>query len=241
MTSEDEKQLILLSAVLRLGGQGSKKQVLDEVERANLIKLSPSELEFMKSRREITWRNDLAYVRKHLVAHGYFLDGTWDKWSITDKGKKHFQYLASKALKEEHFRHISPEAIQGLVSLTTKAELSDLSAISGESDFLEGQQKWQWSIRYERDVELRSTAIRIHGTVCMGCGFIFEKIYGAIGAGFIEVHHTKPISLLGGATTVNATTDLVVLCSNCHSIVHRRRPTPLSLQELKIAIDKSKN
>ncbi len=236
MTSEDEKQLILLSAVLRLGGKGSKKQVLDEVVRANLMKLAPSDLEVMRSRNEITWRNDLAYIRKHLVTHGHFSDGEWNSWSVTEKGKKHFNYLAAQALKEQHFRHINPETIYGIIGQSTQHELSDQNALTGETDFVEGQQKWQWSTRYERDVNLRNAAIKKHGTVCMCCGFSFKSKYGLVADGFIEVHHTKPISLLGGLTSVDPTTDLVVLCSNCHSIVHRRRPIPFSLKELRDAI-----
>lgn len=114
--------------------------------------------------------------------------------------------------------------------------LDDDNALTGETSFLEGQSTQNWIVRYERDAELRPTAIKIHGTICQGCGFDFERKYGAIGVGFIEVHHTKPVSSLGGSVQVDPRTDLVVLCSNCHSIVHRRRPVPLSIDELKTAI-----
>ncbi|MGS0756106.1 HNH endonuclease [Roseateles sp. GG27B] len=52
----------------------------------------------------------------------------------------------------------------------------------------------------------------------------------------MEVHHLNPISEQSGPAAVNPRTDLIVLCSNCHSIVHRNRPKPLTLAELaKIA------
>lgn len=58
---------------------------------------------------------------------------------------------------------------------------------------------------------------------CEACGFDFEAAYGDRGTGFIECHHTKPVSELrpGERTKVD---DLVLLCSNCHRMVHRKRP-----------------
>jgi 5-methylcytosine-specific restriction protein A len=71
-----------------------------------------------------------------------------------------------------------------------------------------------------------------HGSLhCEACGFDFLKIYGERGNGFIECHHTKPVSQLeeDGKTKVS---DLVVLCSNCHRMVHRKKPW-LKMDELK--------
>ncbi|MGJ1536504.1 HNH endonuclease [Sphingobacterium multivorum] len=66
----------------------------------------------------------------------------------------------------------------------------------------------------------------------MGCGFNFEKAYGEWGAGIIHVHHTKPLSNGEGERVVNPLTDMIVLCPNCHSMIHRRRNKTLSLDEL---------
>jgi 5-methylcytosine-specific restriction protein A len=74
---------------------------------------------------------------------------------------------------------------------------------------------------------------------CEGCGFNFENKYGERGKDCIECHHTKPVSEL----TVGETTklsELVLLCSNCHRIVHRKKPW-LSITELKELINKHGN
>ena len=66
---------------------------------------------------------------------------------------------------------------------------------------------------------------------CEVCGFNFRDRYGARGSGYAECHHAKPVSeLKPGART--KLVDLVVLCANCHRMVHRRRPW-LSLEKLK--------
>lgn len=96
----------------------------------------------------------------------------------------------------------------------------------------EGNSKQVFVTKYERDTEIRSRAIEIHGTVCMACTFDFKKVYGAWGDGFIHVHHVKPLSNGEGERVVNPKTDMIVLCPNCHSMVHRRRDKTLNLTEL---------
>ena len=49
----------------------------------------------------------------------------------------------------------------------------------------------------------------------------FVERYGEIGKEFIEIHHLNPISETDGEHEVNPATDLIPLCSNCHSMIHR--------------------
>lgn len=86
--------------------------------------------------------------------------------------------------------------------------------------------------RYERSLRNRLVALRIHGTSCKACGFNFDDVYGVEHAQhFIQVHHVQSITT--GMRKVDPSTDLVPLCSNCHSMAHRQRGTILSLAELK--------
>lgn len=69
---------------------------------------------------------------------------------------------------------------------------------------------------------------------CEGCGMTFEERYGDIGHGFIEVHHTRPVhELQPGDKTKLA--DLALVCSNCHRMIHHRRPW-LSMSELRAIV-----
>ncbi|WP_236906927.1 HNH endonuclease [Clostridium sporogenes] len=58
-----------------------------------------------------------------------------------------------------------------------------------------------------------------------------------MGEDFIEGHHIKPVSELkeGEKTKVE---DIVLLCSNCHKMIHRKRPW-LSREKLKTLIVKN--
>ena len=66
---------------------------------------------------------------------------------------------------------------------------------------------------------------------CEGCGFEFRETYGRRGDGFIECHHTKPVSEMmpGDKTTLD---DLCLICSNCHRMIHRSKPW-LTMDQLK--------
>lgn len=67
--------------------------------------------------------------------------------------------------------------------------------------------------------------------VCEACGFDFAKTYGARGEGFIEAHHTLPVSTLA-ETARTRLEDLALLCANCHRVIHAARPW-LEVGELK--------
>ena len=90
--------------------------------------------------------------------------------------------------------------------------------------------------RYERNSKAKGICIEKWGIRCFVCGFDFEETYGAIGAGFIHVHHLKPIAEIGEEYELNPEEDLRPLCPNCHSMVHRKLPI-ISIEELKALIE----
>ena len=95
----------------------------------------------------------------------------------------------------------------------------------------EGQVVYYYGKRYERNPAFREAAIEIQGYKCKVCGFDFEEFYGDIGHGYIEVHHIKPLS--EGEQNPDPATDLVVVCSNCHKMIHRDKKKTLSPEDLK--------
>lgn len=76
--------------------------------------------------------------------------------------------------------------------------------------------------RIERNSKLSQQAKKIHKYTCQACSFNFENIYGDIGKDFIEAHHLVPLSQLKGQRiALDPTNDFAVLCSNCHSMIHK--------------------
>ena len=109
------------------------------------------------------------------------------------------------------------------VSITQGVEApSDI--LSGE-EFVEGATRIITSKRYERNQQARDACISHYGTSCMICKFNFEEIYGELGKGFIHVHHIKPISENEGEYVIDPIHDLIPVCPNCHSMIHRGNTT----------------
>lgn len=78
--------------------------------------------------------------------------------------------------------------------------------------------------KYERSAINRAACIELQGTGCTVCGVDFAAVYGPIGFGYVEVHHVEPIASLAPGTILDPPKDLVPLCSNCHSMAHKRSP-----------------
>jgi 5-methylcytosine-specific restriction protein A len=63
-------------------------------------------------------------------------------------------------------------------------------------------------------------------------------MYGDLGKGFIHVHHIVPISEIGTSYKVDPIKDLVPVCPNCHSMMHRLNPV-ITIADLKSIITKN--
>jgi len=94
--------------------------------------------------------------------------------------------------------------------------------------FPEGKRFERIHIARERNAELVRAAkdaalIATNSLKCEVCGFDFKKTYGELGEGYIEAHHTSPMCELND-DSVTKIEDLALVCSNCHRMLHRRRP-----------------
>ncbi|GFM34182.1 HNH endonuclease [Desulfovibrio subterraneus] len=78
----------------------------------------------------------------------------------------------------------------------------------------------------------RLAAIKYHGLECVVCGFNFEKFYGPLGQGFIEIHHVNPLHEKDGEREVDPVKDLVPVCSNCHRMLHRTHLTHITIPNI---------
>ncbi|MDC8010992.1 DUF3427 domain-containing protein [Tahibacter soli] len=120
-------------------------------------------------------------------------------------------------------------------SLETLAQ----EVVDDATSYVEGAVKQITVNAYERNPQARRACIACYGATCTVCGFRFDTVYGDIGAGFIEVHHLKPLSLAGGEYVLDPIEDLRPVCSNCHSMLHRHRP-PLSIEDLIDRLQRAK-
>ena len=78
---------------------------------------------------------------------------------------------------------------------------------------------------YERNNKINNQKKAIHlkkyGQLdCEACDFNFHKTYGDLGKGYIECHHTTPLSQISGES-ITTLDDLALVCANCHRMIHR--------------------
>lgn len=85
---------------------------------------------------------------------------------------------------------------------------------------------------YERNAQARVACIKHHGCKCAVCGFNFVQVYGALGEGFIHVHHVVSIGKIGKQYEIDPVTDLIPVCPNCHAMIHRTEPL-LTVEQLR--------
>lgn len=135
------------------------------------------------------------------------------------------------------------KAKEGVWGLTDYfIERIDLDLTTHDEFFYEGKVVLRKHLCRERNSNLVAEAKRRfkekhEGKLfCEICEFSFSDKYGELGADFIEAHHTKPVSEMkdGDKTNIN---DIVMVCSNCHSMLHKRRPW-LNKEDVKKLIEK---
>lgn len=168
---------------------------------------------------------------KHLFTEEHKTTGNFrNRWTATIRGDRFLMHSNS---------HLAINIGDDLGNMHAEDELlgfrvsEDLSSYDFENEYFEGNRKSRLSNYYERDPKLRTAAIKIHGLVCKVCGFDFRAVYGEHGAGFIEVHHLRPVSNLNASTKVSPEDDMITVCSNCHRMIHRNKDRVLTPAELK--------
>ena len=140
---------------------------------------------------------------------------------LSQTAKKYAEFLQSKYFQEKFPAKKKTKPTQPPPPEPKPRELTE-----GAKKHIETEQAW-------RNPQLRKACLDHYGYQCQCCGMDFESLYGEAGRCFIEVHHLKPISTYDGEHSVNPLTDLVPLCSNCHSMIHRGKEGTMTLKELR--------
>ena len=139
----------------------------------------------------------------------------------TSMPRKVFNWVLSG---DEYYWTIDTK-IEETISLETIERFKDLDE---EEVFPEGKEKYSVHKSKERNQKLvaikKQKALLVNPNLpCEICKFSFKEQYGELGDKFIEAHHIFPISELTEATETKLE-DLILVCSNCHKMMHRRRP-----------------
>lgn len=211
MKSREELLNTIIKVLEDMGGDGQLQDIYDEIatmENNGLIDLSHLKKKNVAIRTEI---------------YKYSSDS---KNFNGDYEKDYFYTVDGKRSGKWGLRYFKPD------------DYRDIDITEDDTGFPEGKKKLSYHICRERNYKVIKLAKEKYKKqngklICEICGFDFEEEYGDIGKDFIEGHHTIPVSELneGDKTKVE---DIVLVCSNCHKMLHRKRPwlKPNELEKL---------
>ena len=181
------------------------------------------------------------FVVPYSVVRDLLVEGTMtaskvngsQRWNLTLKsGKLHVSHrVGAVDVSEYHGLHL-------LVEDAATVDYRDLAATD-----LEGFEEGGVQFRLHRLKERKSRAVRrkkeivlerTGALLCESCDFDFEHVYGLLGKNFAECHHRTPLSRLTERHKTRLS-ELAIVCSNCHRMIHRSKPM-LTVEQLRIIV-----
>jgi len=176
-----------------------------------------------------------------------------DIYSVEELLKMSSKIKSDEEILAGPYGYISSKAIEAYIRFYAQKHNIDLGAITipedtssqepdedeEEKQRIEGRMTEAKVLHRQRNRQARQQCLEASGYKCYICGFDFEKAYGEIGKRFLEVHHTKPLASYDDEHPIPQS-ELCALCSNCHSMVHRRKDV-LNVNTLKEFFCKKNN
>jgi hypothetical protein len=86
---------------------------------------------------------------------------------------------------------------------------------------------------YERNPEAIAICLAHYGAACRVCAMDFRRRYGALGEGFMQVHHLVHLKADTADYVLDPINDLVPVCPNCHAMLHRGTERPRTVEQLR--------
>lgn len=186
-----------------------------------------------------TWKEECVFVLENLGGHAYLKD-IYEKFltihtrPVTENYRASIRDTLEKGSSEsEKFDGTSlfymvegkNKGHYGLI----KQNKAIFDLTTDDDEFCEGKEMLKQHLIRERNQYLITLAKQKfkmehnNKLFCEACGFDFSDKYGDLGIGFIEAHHIKPIAKMKQNEKTKIE-DIVMLCSNCHSMIHRKKP-----------------
>ena len=167
------------------------------------------------------------FVNEHLVAADHLPDTTWQNLEIECHSP-----ISRYADNDEQV-----EIVSGVVGHCLALSLLGLDTENFQDpaeSAPEGAKTTATVNRYERSPRNRRACINHYGWSCWVCDLDFSEIYGPLGDGYIQVHHMVPVAEMEPGYRPDPVKEMVPLCSNCHSMIHRGESllSPVELREL---------
>lgn len=169
-------------------------------------------------------RFDPNYEGRGLIAGSKLDEEIWNEFAADRKRLSETTSIITKSYKNLTFPQTNTQEVE---------------IVDEDEEFPEGKIITRLHRLRERSSTLtkrkKLLVLKQDGTLtCEACDFNFAKVYGNSGIGYIECHHNMPLSTLSKSKSVRLS-ELSLVCSNCHRMIHRVRPW-LSVQQLRMLL-----
>lgn len=230
------REKVLFSKTFFDSAYGSAEASFDAAkawhEEARRLLPPPNRREYVETRKGNNTSGITGVRRDTKKVKGHRYDVWIAAWSTADGKRKNKAFYVSQH-GEERAKELAIQLRKEMVAQLPTELSSDYWSYRPHGDrqsferdiyAFEGREIIRVHIAKERDRNLRQAKIEeflaAHGSLfCELCRFDFESAYGVIGRGLIEVHHLTPLAELS-AETINRTNDLMLVCANCHLVLH---------------------
>lgn len=129
--------------------------------------------------------------------------------------------ITSEVMAEKEIKGLLLKSIEWITSYQSDTE----------DGAIEGNIQVYSQNKIERSIANRNRCIEIFGTQCQICGIKLSETYGKLAEDFIHVHHIESIAKTG-PRWIDPSKDLIPVCPNCHSMLHRTDP-PIMPNDLR--------
>lgn len=201
-----------------------------------------------------TWRQEVIELLKKLGGHAYLSDiyEEFEHSGTRPKIPNYKQTIIDTLEKgsEQSKKYDHKGAVFYMIDGKNKGHYGlvdyndcNIEFSQDDDEFSEGKVALKKHLVRERNYQLIKKAKNIfletHGSLyCEICGFNFKKTYGELGEEFIEAHHVKPVSQMNDDECTKIS-DIIMVCSNCHSMLHRKKPWA-SKEDIKLLLQNKK-
>lgn len=233
-----DELILALDLYFRAGRRQLRPVELEVIQLSQLLNRLPFHA---RENRGADFRNPQGVSMK--LANFLAIDPTYSGIGLQQVSKLDREIWNDFADSEERLTRTAAAIAKTVNHIAESGPVYFDELVYDDVDFAEGKVLTSLHKKKERSQravnEKKQQVLKATGKLlCEVCGFDFVQVYGGLGEGFAECHHTVPMSELG-MTSRTRLSDLAILCANCHRMIHRGRPHMLSLSELRDLINEN--
>lgn len=212
--------------------------------------------EIISGRGDSYFSQKVRNLKSHQKISSY-VDYSRNKWLLNDAGvlflhsnndlieeikvilyNNTFSYSEKITFIDKAIQHLFPRRKIPTVRVPSKGvpkqrNINQEKVYSFDEIVTEGTLSTRTVMIKERSRKLRDYAVKnfTHDETikCEICGFDYKVTYGALGEGYIEIHHKKPVYMYENDDMVQimdeAIRNVCPVCASCHRMLHRTKST----------------